>query len=149
MKKFINPESVYSIITKARNVTDAPILIKLPRVENLEIYENILKAISKFNKTGIVIANTKPIRDSRLKVGNGGKSGPPLFSETLKILNYLRPKFKDAVIICSGGVSNFEDAKKLLESGANAIQVYTALIYEGPGIAKKINSQLKNSRLLN
>ncbi len=149
LKKFINPESVYSIITKARNVTDAPILIKLPRVENLEIYENILKAISKFNKTGIVIANTKPIRDSRLKVGNGGKSGPPLFSETLKILNYLRPKFKDAVIICSGGVSNFEDAKKLLESGANAIQVYTALIYEGPGIAKKINSQLKNSRLLN
>jgi dihydroorotate dehydrogenase len=149
LRKFINPESVHSIITKARNITDAPVLIKLPRVENLEIYENILKAISKFNKTGIVIANTKPISDSRLKVGNGGKSGAPLFNETLKILDYLRPKFKDAVIICSGGVSNFKDAKKLLESGANAIQVYSALIYEGPGIAKKINKQLKNSRLLN
>ncbi len=149
LKKFINPESVHSIITKARNVTDDPILIKLPRVEDLEIYENILKVISKFNKTGVVIANTKPISDSRLKVGGGGKSGTPLFSDTLKILDYLRPKFKDTVIICSGGVSSFEDAKKLLESGANAIQVYTALIYEGPGIAKKINEQLKNSRLLN
>ena len=67
---------------------------------------------------------------------------------SLKILKYLRPKFKDSVIICSGGVSNFQDTRKLLESGANAIQLYTALIYEGPGLARKINMKLKNSRLL-
>ena len=148
LKKFLNPESVESIVSKARNITDSPVLIKLPRIKDYNIYENILKTISKFSKTGIVIANTKPISDSRLKVGSGGKSGAPLIDETLKILKYLRPKFKDSVIICSGGVSNFQDTMKLLESGANAIQLYTALIYEGPGLARKINMELKNSRLL-
>ncbi|MEC7880471.1 MAG: dihydroorotate dehydrogenase 2 [Chloroflexota bacterium] len=155
LKKFINPESVNSIISKARNITDAPVLIKLPRIfdlpvhlDELVVYEDILRVVSMYKKSGVVLANTRPINDDRLKVGSGGKSGKPLFDTTLLLLNHLRPKF-NIPIICSGGVSNFNDAKKLLESGADAIQVYTALIYEGPGIAKKINKQLKNSRLLN
>lgn len=155
LKKFINPESVNSIISKARNITDAPVLIKLPRIfdlpvhlDELVVYEDILRIVSMYKKSGVVLANTRPINDDRLKVGSGGKSGKPLFDTTLLLLNHLRPKF-NIPIICSGGVSNFNDAKKLLESGADAIQIYTGLIYEGPGIARKINTELKDSKLLN
>ena len=55
----------------------------------------------------------------------------------------------DVVILATGSeVWVALDTMKLLESGANAIQLYTALIYEGPGLARKINMELKNSRLL-
>ncbi|MBM01210.1 MAG: hypothetical protein CL762_00610 [Chloroflexi bacterium] len=155
LKKFINPQSINSIISKTRNLTDVPVLIKLPRIfdlpvrlDDLVVYEDILRVVSMYKKTGVVIANTRPVNDNRLKVGSGGKSGKPLFDTTLFLLNHLRPKFH-IPIICSGGVSNFDEVKKLLESGADAIQIYTGLIYEGPGIARKINTELKNSKLLN
>jgi dihydroorotate dehydrogenase len=41
-----------------------------------------------------------------------------------------------------GGVSNGEEAFQLLESGASSVQIYTSIIYQGPGVVKKIKREL-------
>ena len=133
-----------SILKKSRKVTNLPISIKLPRLLEIEYYDELIKATQEFDQVGVVLCNTLPVTDSRLSVGNGGRSGKSLFESTLSILKYVRKSFPEITILCSGGISSPDQAKMLLESGANALQIYTALIYEGPGIIKEINDSLSN-----
>ena len=142
LKKFVNPNSIRSILNKSRTVTKLPIFIKLPRLLEIEYYDGLIEASQEFDKVGVVLSNTLPITDSRLSVGNGGRSGKSLFDSTLSILRYVRKSFPEITILCSGGISSPEQVKILLESGANALQIYTALVYEGPGLIKKINDSL-------
>ena len=144
LKKFVNHNSIRSILKKSRKVTNLPIFIKLPRLLEIEYYDELIKATQEFDQVGVVLCNTLPVTDSRLSVGNGGRSGKSLFDSTLSILKYVRKSFPEITIICSGGISSPDQAKMLLESGANALQIYTALIYEGPGIIKEINDSLSN-----
>ena len=142
LKKFVNRNSIKSILKKSRTVTNLPIFIKLPRLLEIEYYDELIKVTQEFEQVGVVLSNTLPVADTRLSVGNGGRSGKSLFDSTLSILKYVRKSFPEITIICTGGISSPEQAKMLLESGANALQIYTALIYEGPGIIKKINESL-------
>ena len=144
LKKFVNHNSIRSILKKSRKVTNLPIFIKLPRLLEIEYYDELIKATQEFDQVGVVLCNTLPVTDSRLSVGNGGRSGKSLFDSTLSILKYVRKSFPEITILCSGGISSPDQAKMLLESGANALQIYTALIYEGPGIIKEINDSLSN-----
>ena len=144
LKKFVNHNSIRSILKKSRKVTNLPIFIKLPRLLEIEYYYELIKATQEFDQVGVVLCNTLPVTDSRLSVGNGGRSGKSLFDSTLSILKYVRKSFPEITILCSGGISSPDQAKMLLESGANALQIYTALIYEGPGIIKEINDSLSN-----
>ncbi len=144
LKKFVNHNSIRSILKKSRKVTNLPIFIKLPRLLEIEYYDELINATQEFDQVGVVLCNTLPVTDSRLSVGNGGRSGKSLFDSTLSILKYVRKSFPEITILCSGGISSPDQAKMLLESGANALQIYTALIYEGPGIIKEINDSLSN-----
>ena len=144
LKKFVNHNSIRSILKKSRKVTNLPIFIKLPRLLEIEYYDELIKATQEFDQVGVVLCNTLPVTDSRLSVGNGGRSGKSLFDSTLSILKYVRKSFPEITILCSGGISSPDQAKMLLKSGANALQIYTALIYEGPGIIKEINDSLSN-----
>ena len=145
LKKFVNHYSIRSILKKSRKVTNLPIFIKLPRLLEIEYYDELIKATQEFDQVGVVLCNTLPVTDSRLSVGNGGRSGKSLFDSTLSILKYVRKSFPEITILCSGGISSPDQAKMLLESGANALQIYTALIYEGPGIIKEINDSLRSN----
>ena len=144
LKKFVNHNSIRSILKKSRKVTNLPIFIKLPRLLEIEYYDELINATQEFDQVGVVLCNTLPVTDSRLSVGNGGRSGKSLFDSTLSILKYVRKSFPEITILCSGGISSPDQAKMLLESGANALQIYTALIYDGPGIIKEINDSLSN-----
>ena len=64
---------------------------------------------------------------------------------TLKILRYVRKSHPEIVIMCSGGISSSEQARILLNEGANALQIYTSLVYKGPGIIKELNNGLLNN----
>tara|TARA_E500000331_G_C17256037_1_gene713112 strand:- start:2031 stop:3005 length:975 start_codon:yes stop_codon:yes gene_type:complete len=144
LKKFVNEKSIKDILKKSRNVTKMPIFIKLPRIEEIGYYNKLIKPIRNFSDTGVVLSNTLPVSDSRLKVGNGGKSGESLFKSTLKILKYVRKSYPEIVIMCSGGISSPDNARILLREGANALQIYTSLVYQGPGIIKELNDGLLN-----
>ncbi len=73
----------------------------------------------------------------------GGLSGRPLFPRALHAVARLRPRVPDDFLIVGvGGVSGPEEAWALIEAGANAVELYTGLVYEGPALVGRINRGL-------
>ena len=77
------------------------------------------------------------------KMGAGGVSGPPVLKRCTEIVAFLHERLgKDVPIIGVGGIFSAEDAYAMIKAGASLVQVWTGLIYEGPGLVKKINKGL-------
>ena len=107
----------------------------------------IIESIKKFNIHGVIISNTTDKNRENLtgsyRSETGGLSGEPLG----KISNDLIKKFYketkgDITIIGVGGINSGMTAYEKLKSGASLLQLYTGMIYEGPGIVKKIKAEL-------
>lgn len=74
----------------------------------------------------------------RLALGQGGISGRPLLERTLDTVRHIRAHTAGRLpIVACGGIMTPDDAKMALEAGASLIEMYTAIYYEGPRIAKK------------
>ncbi|HEY3252106.1 MAG TPA: quinone-dependent dihydroorotate dehydrogenase [Ignavibacteria bacterium] len=107
--------------------------------------DDILQVSIDNKITGIIATNTT-ISRSTLPEGNyetGGLSGKPLEPIANSVIRYIKQHAgeKLAVIAC-GGVSKFDDVKEKLDLGASLVQIYTGLVYEGPGLVKKIKKDL-------
>jgi Dihydroorotate dehydrogenase len=109
---------------------------------------DIVEIIKKTKIDGVVASNTTLNRNgivSKNRNEKGGLSGRPLSKKSTDIISFLSQKSnKSFPIIGVGGVHSPQDAIEKLEAGADLIQLYTGFIYEGPGIAKKINQSLIN-----
>jgi dihydroorotate dehydrogenase len=76
---------------------------------------------------------------------SGGLSGRPLSQRSTEIIRYIaRHTGSRLPIIGVGGVSSAANVQEKLEAGASLVQIYTSLIYEGPGIAGQILRQLNH-----
>lgn len=121
------------------NAFKKPVLLKLaPDLAD----EDFAAAIATAEKLaqGLVVCNTTISRegvDARLKDEKGGLSGAPLKARALKLARRARSLTK-LPLIGVGGIETAADAKERLEAGADLIQLYTGLIYGGPGAPKKI-----------
>jgi len=122
-----------------------PILVKLaPDLSDEELDDSIGVILNK-NMDGIIATNTTLARDglgSRHQSETGGLSGSPLRVRSEAVLRQVVRRVNGKVPVVSvGGIMNPEDAKRRLEMGATLIQLYTGLVYEGPGLVKKILEQ--------
>ena len=130
-----------------KNKIQKPLALKVsPDIADNEI-GSIIESIKKYKIQAIIISNTTDKNRENLigtnKNETGGLSGEPLS----KISNDLIKKFyretKDEIIIIGvGGINSGLTAYEKLKSGANLLQLYTGMVYEGPGIVKKIKSEL-------
>ena len=78
-----------------------------------------------------------------------GVSGIPVFKRMLRTVDKARNYMGDDIKInASGGIFSSMDALNALHAGANTVQVYTGMIYKGPGLIKSINKGLMNERSL-
>ncbi len=119
-----------------------PILVKLsPDMSESEL-DDAIEAILRSRMDGIIVTNTTLGREgvkSAQSGESGGLSGSPLRARSEAILAQTAKKVNGEVPIVSvGGIMNPEDAKKRLDMGATLIQIYTGLIYQGPGLVKDI-----------
>lgn len=124
-----------------------PVLLKIsPDLNNKQIDET-LEIVNRLNLDGLVATNTTVSREG-LKtppeqirgIGDGGMSGAPLTARSLEVVRYIHQKSEGKLpIIAVGGIMSVEDALNMLDAGATLIQLYTGFIYEGPGLARKIN----------
>jgi dihydroorotate dehydrogenase len=74
----------------------------------------------------------------------GGLSGKPLTARSTEVIRRLYRQSKGAVpIIGVGGIFSAEDAWEKITAGASLLQVYTALVYEGPGLPGRIVNGLR------
>ncbi|HEX9840901.1 MAG TPA: dihydroorotate dehydrogenase (quinone) [Anaerolineales bacterium] len=118
-----------------------PILVKLaPDLSNEELDDAIGVILDK-DMDGILATNTTLRRErlrSKYQGELGGLSGRPLRSRSEAILGQVVKRVNGKVPIVSvGGIMNPDDAKRRLDLGATLIQIYTGLIYHGPGLVKK------------
>ena len=123
-----------------------PIWVKIPPYFNEQERENVLDLVEvcvKRGVDGITAINTKRIPEPRASIGTGGLSGPPIFEDMIRIVGevYSETGGKIPINAC-GGISSSINAWRAFESGASSIQLYTAFIYEGPGIVSKLNREL-------
>jgi len=123
-----------------------PILLKIaPDLTNSQL-DDIIEIILETKLAGVVATNTSISRNNLKtsqqeidRIGAGGLSGKPIAQRSTEIIRYLKSKSQNQfAIIGSGGIHSPNDAKEKLEAGADLIQVYTGMIYEGPGLMKRI-----------
>ncbi|MBN4064919.1 dihydroorotate dehydrogenase (quinone) [Dehalococcoides mccartyi] len=147
LRIFHEPARLRGLIESLVAEKQVPLFVKLPpwprnnenRSELLKLAETAVDA----GVDGLVIANTHPVESSRLQVGRGGLSGAPLFEHTELMIADIQARVQgSAAIIACGGVTSAENVWSLLAKGASAIQLYTAFIYEGPGLPARINKRL-------
>eukprot|EP00798_Chlamydomonas_sp_ICE-L_P032340 gene32340-5386_t len=120
-----------------------PLLIKIaPDMSDLDLAD-ITTVVAKHHIDGLIVSNTTMTRpgdvtQSPISAEAGGLSGPPLFELSTKVLhNVYRLTGGRVPIIGCGGVSTGEDAYKKIRAGASLVQLYTALVYDGPIIVPR------------
>jgi dihydroorotate dehydrogenase len=124
-----------------------PILVKLaPDLSDSEL-DDALEAIMGNKMDGVIATNTTLSREglkSQQASESGGLSGVPLFSRSLEMVGKIYKKTGDTLpVIGVGGIFNASGVQKMLDAGAVLVQLYTGLIYEGPGLVKRILKDLQ------
>jgi dihydroorotate dehydrogenase len=132
-----------------RNQAEAapkPILLKIaPDLTNGQL-DDILEIAQSTQLAGIIATNTTISReglhtsaDEITTIGNGGLSGSPLRERATEVIRYLSKGSKGELpIIGVGGISSGQDAVKKLAAGACLVQIYSGLVYAGPGLVREI-----------
>jgi dihydroorotate dehydrogenase len=103
----------------------------------------LVEVCARKSVDGITAINTKRIQEPRASIGTGGLSGPLIFEDMIRIVGeiYSQTGGKIPISAC-GGISSGINAWRAFESGASSVELYTAFIHEGPGIASKLNREL-------
>jgi dihydroorotate dehydrogenase len=127
---------------------DIPVFVKVPPFATDEERDGVLaivEAARQGGAAGLTASNTIPVDDPRMSTGRGGLSGGPLTAGTPGIVAALRDATGGALPInACGGIFTAADARACLDAGASTVQVYTGLIYEGPGVASRILAGLRD-----
>ena len=124
-----------------------PLVVKLsPDIKDEDI-SSIVEIINKYNIDGIIISNTTDKnRDNLLDIGKnevGGLSGQPIKNiSTNLIKKFYKETKKKIKIIGVGGVDSGNSAFEKITAGADVIQLYTSMVYKGPGVVKEIKKEL-------
>lgn len=123
-----------------------PLLLKIAPDLSVDECTEIVKTALATRIDGLIATNTTVARHglrSPVKKEAGGLSGKPLRSTSTEMIRQIYRITQGRIpIIGTGGIFTGQDAFEKIQAGANLIQVYTGMIYEGPLIAKKINQQL-------
>jgi dihydroorotate dehydrogenase len=141
-----DPEHMARLLEAFAARTDRPVLLKLPpftsdedRAAVLDLAREAVDAGAR----GLVCSNTIAVAEPRLAAGRGGVSGGPLTELTPRIVADVAAATGGSVpIVGCGGVFTSADVRRCLDAGATAVQLYTGLIYRGPGIVGELTRGL-------
>ena len=130
----------------AMGIAPRPLLVKIAPDLSRQELDDILQVALDHNIAGIIATNTTIGRDG-LRDPNreqvGGLSGQPLGDRSLEIIRVIARATNGTLpIIGVGGIRTADDVRRRLDAGASLIQIYTAMVYEGPGLAGRILREL-------
>lgn len=131
---------------KPQAARSKPVLVKVAPDLSFEALDEILELTGPRQIAGIVATNTTISRPQpggpeleRIYSEPGGLSGKPLRARSTEVVRHLSRQTKGRLpIIGVGGIFSAADAWEKITAGASLIQIYTGLVYEGPGIARRI-----------
>ena len=133
-------------VREAREIGGPPVFLKVaPDLEGGD-HERIARAALDHGVNALIVANTtvaRPPLRSRYANEAGGLSGRPLTGIALDQLRRFRSIVgTELPLIAAGGIASADDAWARIRAGASLVQLYTALVYEGPGLARRIAAGL-------
>jgi dihydroorotate dehydrogenase len=145
-------DEILAAIQEAQNTAPSAsrrkpvVLVKVAPDLTFEALDELLEVAAARNVSGIVATNTTitrpPTDDGRLqKIYSepGGLSGRPLRGRSTEIVRHIYKQTQGQLpIIGVGGIFNADDAWEKIAAGASLVQIYTGLVFEGPGLPAKI-----------
>ncbi len=125
-----------------------PVLLKIaPDLTEAQL-DDILEIVRDTGLAGLIATNTTISRENLaspagLALETGGLSGKPLRDRPTEVVRYLHRRSGGKLpIVAVGGINSARDAMEKLSAGASLVQVYSGLVYEGPGLVSSINKGL-------
>ena len=148
LRSLHNIENFKSVIDailneRSKHQKQPKIFIKISPDEESKTYKDLIETINDSAIDGVVISNTsdnQSLKES-LKVGHlpGGISGKSLKNSANKILKEIKTIInQEKIIVAVGGIFDVDSYNEKFELGADLVQMYTGLIYEGPNLVKRI-----------
>lgn len=135
-------EALLAAIAGARTGETPPVFLKVAPDLAEGDHERIVRAALDHGIAGLIVANTtvsRPPLRARHAGEAGGLSGAPLRDLALAQLRRFRAASGGALpLIGVGGIGDAHDAWARIRAGASLVQVYTALVYEGPSLARRL-----------
>jgi len=143
--------SLLTAVLAARGDVEKPVLVKVAPDLSVDDIADIAEVVLAVGMDGMIVSNTTiGLRDQLHdpQAGEmGGLSGAPLFDLSTDILRKFYQATNGAIpLIGVGGIASGADAYRKIRAGASLVQLYSALVYEGPGLISRINRDL--ARLL-
>jgi dihydroorotate dehydrogenase len=133
-------DTVVELLSKCAEKTTKPLLLKLaPDLDDQATVELSLAAVEA-GASGIILTNTT-IDYSLLEGASpvGGLSGRVLRQKSYELLQVVAAELFDrCVLISVGGIDSANEAIKRLRAGASLVQIYTGMVYRGPGLISEI-----------
>jgi dihydroorotate dehydrogenase len=135
-----------STVLEARGAARKPVLVKIaPDLDDTALDEIAGVALMS-GIDGLIVSNTtiaRPVLKSAHAGETGGLSGAPLLLPSTKILRGVRQRVGNRItLIGAGGIASGADAYAKIRAGASLVQLYSALVFEGPGLVARIKSEL-------
>lgn len=129
--------------------TQRPVFLKIaPDLTDAQL-DDIVALVSDTGIDGVIATNTTVSRDGLqtpaaevASLGAGGLSGAPVRQRSTEVVRYLRER-GDFAIIGVGGIEDAASAREKVAAGANLVQVYSGMVYTGPGIVGDCLSGLR------
>ena len=119
-----------------------PIHVLLVDDDDIDVM-NVRRAFEKGNISNPLYIARDGVEGVRHAEEVGGLSGAPLMAKSTAVLRMLRTRLPESIpLIGVGGILHGADAATKQAAGANLVQVYTAFVYQGPGLVRKINEEL-------
>jgi dihydroorotate dehydrogenase len=140
-------DELLAAVAEARGEAGPPLFLKLaPDLERTDI-DDIARIALDRRLDALIISNTtisRPDLVSRHRGETGGLSGAPLKTLALQRLKDFRSATGGAMpLIAAGGIENGVDAYARIRAGASLVQLYSAMVYQGPGLARAIVNELR------
>ena len=131
---------------RAATSNTPPIFLKVAPDLTPKDVDAITRIVMDKGLSGLIVSNTtvsRPSLQSHHVAETGGLSGAPLRPLALQRIRDFRAATGGAIpLIGVGGIASADDAWERIRAGASLVQLYSALVYEGPGLAKRITRGL-------
>ena len=135
-------QELLAAVREARTPAGPPVFLKVAPDFEPGDPERIVRAALDHGVDALIVGNTtisRPPLQSRHAKETGGLSGEPLKPLALEALRRFRSAGgSELPLIGVGGIASADDAWERIRAGASLVQLYTAMVYEGPGIARRI-----------